>query len=131
MMKVTRKTYQYNKACNNKTIFNKILCHLSLKWHSRLFFLKAYYQISIFWIIRISLKTWWILVTCNMNYLKILFRMSKLIFSYLEKDQRAYNLKENNSFELKIFNKQKNGSLKISKEWIQGLDSKKFVLKYK
>jgi hypothetical protein len=51
-----------------------------------------------------------------MNYLKILFRMSKLIFSYLEKDQRAYNLKENNSFELKIFNKQKNGSLKISKE---------------
>ena len=57
--------------------------------------------------------------------------MSKLIFSYLEKDQRAYNLKENNSFELKIFNKQKNGSLKIFKEWIQGLDSKKFVLKYK
>ena len=57
--------------------------------------------------------------------------MSKSIFSYIEKDHRANKLKEKYSLCLKIFNKQKNGSLKTFKEWIQGIDSKKFVLKYK
>ena len=57
--------------------------------------------------------------------------MSKSIFSYIEKDHRANKLKEKYSLCLKIFNKQKNGSLKTFKEWIQGIDSRKFVLKYK
>ena len=55
-------------------------------------------------------------MTCNINYLKVLFRMSKLIFSYIEKDHRANKLKEKYSLCLKIFNKQKNGSHKTFKE---------------